>query len=52
MVRTHAILNSLARRLRPSPESLAAAAALHDLSPLLQLQAERLRRDRAERAAR
>jgi hypothetical protein len=38
------------RRLGLSPHGFAAAAALHDPGPLLQLQAERLRRDRAERA--
>jgi hypothetical protein len=50
MVREHTTLNSLVRRLRLSPESLAAAAALHAPGPLLQLRAERLRRDRAKSA--
>jgi hypothetical protein len=50
MARQDTTLDSLLRRLRLSPESLAAAAALHDPGPLLQLQAERLRRDRAGRA--
>jgi hypothetical protein len=50
MIREHTMLNSLVRRLRLPPESLAAAAALHDTGPLLQLRAERLRRDRAEGA--
>ena len=36
-------LNSLGRWLRPSPESLAAAASLHDPGLLLELQAEQLR---------
>jgi hypothetical protein len=34
--------NRLLRRFRPSPESVAAAAALQDPGPLLELQAERL----------
>jgi ferredoxin-NADP reductase/MOSC domain-containing protein YiiM len=42
MVFQHATLTSLLRRLRLSPESLAAAAALHDPGPLLQMQATRL----------
>src|SRR5215213_1716130 len=50
MTRQHATLNSLLRRRRLSPESLAAAAALHDPGPLLHVQGDRLRRDRAERA--
>jgi ferredoxin-NADP reductase/MOSC domain-containing protein YiiM len=41
MARRHTTLNRLARLLRPAPESVAAAAALHDPGPLLQLQAER-----------
>jgi ferredoxin-NADP reductase/MOSC domain-containing protein YiiM len=43
MARQHAMLNSVVRRLRPSPEGGAAAAALQDPGPLLQLQAERVR---------
>jgi hypothetical protein len=35
----HAIFPSLSRRLRPSPVSVAAAAAAHDPGLLLQLQA-------------
>ena len=50
MVRVHTTINSLVRRLRLSPESLAAAAAMHDPGSLLQLRAERLRRDRSESA--
>ena len=34
-------LSNLIRRLRPSPERLAAAAALHDSGLLLRLQAKR-----------
>ena len=49
MVREHTTLKSLVRRLRPTPETFAAAAAVYDPGPLLQLLAERLR-DRAERA--
>jgi hypothetical protein len=44
MARPTTTLNSLLRLLRPAPESLAAAAALRDPGPLLQLKAERLRR--------
>jgi ferredoxin-NADP reductase/MOSC domain-containing protein YiiM/ferredoxin len=40
-----ALYDNLLHRLRPSPESVAAAAALQDPGPLLRLQAER--RDRA-----
>jgi ferredoxin-NADP reductase/MOSC domain-containing protein YiiM len=46
MARQHTTRNSLVRELRPSPESLAAAAALQDPGPLLELQAERLRHGR------
>jgi hypothetical protein len=46
MSRWHATLESHVRRLRRSPESLAAAAALNDPGPLLQLEAERLRHGR------
>jgi hypothetical protein len=42
MTREHLTPSSLLRRLGPSPESLAAAAALHDPGLLLRLQAERL----------
>jgi hypothetical protein len=41
MARQHPTPSSLVRRLRPSPERFAAAAALHDPSLLLQLQAAR-----------
>jgi hypothetical protein len=51
MVRTHATPNNLVRRLRLSPESLTAAAALHDPGPLLQLEAERSPRARPGRGA-
>jgi hypothetical protein len=37
MIRLHA--HSLVRRLRPSPERLAAAAAVHDPGPMLALRA-------------
>jgi hypothetical protein len=37
MTRQHAI--TFARRLRPAPDRFAAAAALHDPNPLLQLRA-------------
>jgi hypothetical protein len=40
MIRHHAILNFV-RRLRPSPERLAAAAAVYDPGPLLHLRASR-----------
>ena len=39
MSRHHPTITSLARRLRPASEDFAAAAALHDPSLLLQLQA-------------
>jgi hypothetical protein len=40
MTRQHQPLSTRIRRLRPSAASLAAAAALHDPGPLLQLQAQ------------
>ena len=39
--RHHPALSSVVRRLRPSPERFAAAAALHDPNLLLQLQGVR-----------
>jgi ferredoxin-NADP reductase/MOSC domain-containing protein YiiM len=46
MAHQHPTLNNLVHRLRPSPVSIAAGAALQDPGPLLQLQAERLRHGR------
>ena len=37
MIRRHPIISSVVRRLRPSPERFAAAAAPHDPSLLLHL---------------
>jgi hypothetical protein len=37
MTRQHATLSSIVRRLRPSPERFAAAAALQDPNLMLQL---------------
>jgi hypothetical protein len=51
MARQYPTPRSIVRRLRPSPENIAAAAALHDPGPLLRLQADpcmaRARRRRA-----
>jgi hypothetical protein len=46
MDRHHAALSKLIRRLRPSPERFAAAAAVHDPSLLLALDAARVRSGR------
>jgi ferredoxin-NADP reductase/MOSC domain-containing protein YiiM len=43
VARHHRTSDTLLRRFRPSPESLAAAAALQDPGPLLELQTERVR---------
>ena len=45
MDRHHPALSKLIRRLRPSPERFAAAAAVHDPSVLLALEAARPLRD-------
>jgi len=46
MTRQHPTLSSVVRRLRPSPERFAAAAALQDPTLLMQLQAARSRDER------
>jgi hypothetical protein len=46
MTRTHATLSSLVRRLRPSPERFAAAAALQDPSLLLRYRAAHVHEER------
>jgi hypothetical protein len=46
MIRQRLVPRRLVRRLRPSPERFAAAAALHDPNLLLQLRAARSRRGR------
>jgi hypothetical protein len=46
MARQHSSASSVVRRLRPSPERFAAAAALQDPNLLLQLQAARSHRER------
>jgi hypothetical protein len=46
MARHHSAPTNLIRRLRPSPERFAAAAAVHDPSLLLALEASCLRGER------
>ena len=46
MARHHATSSSFIHRLRPSPERVAAAAALHDANPLLQYQAAHIHEQR------
>ena len=42
MTRKHPTVHRIVRRLRPSPERIAAAAAVQDPNPLLQLRAAQM----------